>query len=177
MATTPIRLMTFEEFEQLPNPRGGKYELHHGELVFVPPPKHGYYKIQLRLRSLLENAVGSLGVVSTEMGFRPLGEREYWVADVVFVAQERWDQVQLDGYFSGSPDLVIEVLSPSNRRRKMLDKCKLCLDTGSREFWIVNLDLRQVEVSTPDGRSITYKSGQEIPLFFDGILAVDQIFA
>jgi Uma2 family endonuclease len=176
VATTPTRLMTFEEFEQLPDPPGGRYELHHGETVFVPPPKHGHYKIQLRLRSLLENAAGRLGVVGIEMGFRPRGEREYWVADVIFVAQDRWNSVPMDGYFSGSPDLVIEVLSPSNVRRKMQDKRELCLATGSREFWIVNMDLRQVEVSAPGGPSITYKSGQQIPLFFGGSLPVDQIF-
>jgi len=42
---------------------------------------------------------------------------------------------------------------------------------------VVNAKLRQVEISTPDGRSITYKSGQEIPLLFGGTLAVDAIFA
>jgi hypothetical protein len=30
----------------------------------------------------------------------------------------------------------------------------------------VNIEHRQVEVSTPDGRSLSYKPGQSIPLFF-----------
>ena len=54
---------------------------------------------------------------------------------------------------------------------------KLRLDTGSREFWIVDIDLREVEVYTPGGFSVTYKCGQEIPLFFGGELAVDEIFS
>ena|GEM_PF-3878740 len=42
---------------------------------------------------------------------------------------------------------------------------------------MVDIDHRQVEVSTPDGRTITYQSGQQIPLFFVATaLAVDAIF-
>jgi hypothetical protein len=59
----------------------------------------------------------------------------------------------------------------------MLDKRKLCLENGSREFWVVDIDHRKVEISTPDGRTITYNSGQQIPLFFAATaLAVDAIF-
>lgn len=38
MAATPTRLLTFAEFEQLPDPKAGRYELRHGELVTVAPP-------------------------------------------------------------------------------------------------------------------------------------------
>ena len=60
----------------------------------------------------------------------------------------------------GAPELVVEILSPSS------DKKTLCLENGSREFWIVDLNHREVEVSTPDGLTVTYKPGQDIPLFF-----------
>jgi hypothetical protein len=42
----------------------------------------------------------------------------------------------------------------------------------------VDIDHRQVEVSTADGLRVTYKSGQQIRLFFAGgePLAVDVIF-
>jgi Uma2 family endonuclease len=117
-----------------------------------------------------------------EMGFRPQPEHEYWIADVAFIAKARWETIPWKGNLSGSPELVIEVLSPSNTAAEMRDKRKLCLETGSREFWIVDLDLREVEVSAKDGPTIIYKSGQEIPLFFveafgGGGLAVDAIFS
>jgi Uma2 family endonuclease len=37
--TTKTGLVTVEEFLKLPEPREGHYELHHGEVVLVPPPK------------------------------------------------------------------------------------------------------------------------------------------
>jgi len=69
------------------------------------------------------------------------------------------------------------VLSPSNTAMEMLDKEALCLENGAREFWVVDLERRQVRVSNPDGHSITYKSTQEIPLLFGGSLSVDAIFS
>ena len=176
MATTTTRPMSFEEFAKLPDhPHGLHYELRHGEPVLVPPPIHKHHRIQRRLFRLLERAAGDAGEVSMEMGFQPLGQYEYRIADIVFLAKDRWDSI--DRYLLGSPDLVIEVLSPSNTAAEMRDKRKLCLETGSREFWIVDLELHEVEVSFADGRIVNYKSGQQVPLLFGGSLAVDDIFS
>ncbi len=177
MATTTTRLMTFEEFEKLPDLPGGHYELHHGEVVFVSLPFHEHHLVQYALLRLLDRSAGNAGRVSMEFGYRPRGQHEYWVADVVFLAKDRWDAIPRKGILSGSPELVIEVLSPSNTAAEMRDKRKLCLETGCLEFWMVDIEQREVEVSTPDGRAITYSSGQSIPLFFGGSLSVDEIFS
>jgi Uma2 family endonuclease len=180
VATTTTKLMTFAEFEQLPDAREGfPYELRHGELVKLVFPKMKHFFIQQRLRRLLENAAGDTGIAATELGFRALAEYEYRRADVAFVSKDRWESCEPNDYFRGAPEIVIEVLSPSNTVTEMLDKEKLCLENGCKEFWIVDPDLRLVKVSTPDGRTITYRSGQEIPLpLLNGAcLAVDSIFA
>ncbi len=179
MATTPAKLMTFAEFEKVPDhPRGLHCELRQGELVLVAPPKHKHYLVQRRLRRLLEKAAGGAGEVDIELGFRPLPEYEYMEADVAFVSRDRWDQIPREGNMQGPPELVIEVLSPSNTAAEIRRKRKLCLENGSHEFWVVDGDHREVELSTPDGHTITYKSGQQIPLFFapGAHVAVDAIF-
>jgi len=177
VATSTTKLMTFAEFEQLPDPPGGvRLELRHGQLFHVAPPKFEHSRVQWQLRRLLERAAGNAGMTTTEFGFRPTPENEYFIADVVVAAPERWKSTDPGGYFRGAPDLVVEILSLSNTAAEMLDKGNTCLENGSREFWIVGMDHRQVEVSTPDGHTITYKSGQEIPLFFGGSLAVDSNF-
>lgn len=180
MASPPTRLMSFEEFEQLPEtPRGFRYELRHGEPVQMPPANHPHYCTQLRLQEMLTEAAGSAGVVGIEMAFRPHPDLEYWQADVAFVSRARWDHIPHTGHLAGAPDLVVEVLSPSNTAAEILDdRRNICLENGSREFWLVNIDHRQVEVSTPDGRSLIYRAGQSIPLFFapEAALAVGSIF-
>jgi Uma2 family endonuclease len=169
--------MTFAEFEQLPTPEDGRLELRHGEVVKVPPPKLKHAIIQENLRELLKHAAAGAGRVFLEFGFKALPDGEYRIADVVFIAEDRWNQRKDGSYFIDAPDLVIEVLSPSNTATEMRDRKKVCLENGSVEFWIVDFALREIEVSTRDGHSVTYKSGQEIPLFFGGSVAVDAIFA
>ena len=60
----------------------------------------------------------------------------------------------------------------------MLDRREICLASGAGEFWLVDSERRQVEVSTPDGHTITYKSGRWLPLSFapSSQIAVDAIF-
>jgi Uma2 family endonuclease len=168
--------MTFAEFEKLPDCEF-RLELRHGQTVEMPPPKHAHYAIQQQLLALLIQAAGGAGRFGTEMGFQ-LGQRNFRVADVGFVSREVWDAIPPNGYLTRAPELVVEVLSPSNTVEEMRDKRKLCLENGSREFWVVDPVQREVEISTPDGRSIIYKSGQQIPLFFAGerTLAVDAVF-
>jgi Uma2 family endonuclease len=180
VATTTTRLMTVEEYAKIPNPPGGVNELFHGEPVTVPFPQYPHVRAQWQLRRLLDAAAGDTGVVDKEFPYRPLPEHECWGADVAYLTRARWDSI--DRYLMGAPELVVEVLSPSNTMAKLRDKRKICLENGSREFWVVDTDLREVEVSTADGRAVIYTSGQEIPLFFveslgGGRLAVDEIFS
>jgi Uma2 family endonuclease len=175
---TPTKLMTFAEFDQVPDPEGPYYlELHQGEPVEMPSPRIDHLFVQKRLVWLLD-AAGPDGAAIFELGFRALPEHEYRVADVAYCTRERWAKVDRQGQFMGVPEIVVEVLSPSNTVSEMLAKEQLCLQNGGREFWIVDIERHQVKVSTPDGHTITYKSGQQIPLFFaSGVdLAVDAIF-
>ena len=165
MASTPTRLMTFGEFERLPNPKSGRLELRHGELFTGAPPIHKHYLARRRLRRLLEHAAGEAGIVDTEMAYRAQDGYEYRIADIAFVRIERWKRIFEESNLRGAPDLVIEILSPSNTVAEIFDKRALCLENGATEFWVVDTGHRQVEVSTADGRAVTYRSGQQIPLF------------
>src|SRR5579862_4277741 len=169
--------MSFAEFERLPDSKDSWRELRHGELVTVAPPKYDHFLLQQVLRDLLDKAAAGAGRAYTEVGFRPRQEHDYRIADVTYASSERWARHKGEPYFRGAPDLVIAVLSPANTVAEMLDKEEVSLEAGCQEFWLVDADRRQVKVSTPDGRTITYRSGQEIPLFFGGRIAVDSIFA
>jgi Uma2 family endonuclease len=175
--SAPARLMSFAEFANLPDPPGGRYELHHGELVLVTYPLFPQVKAQRQLRLLLEAAAGDAGVVDKEMPFRPLPEYQGWSADVAFVSKARWDAV--DRHLMGAPELVIEVLSPSNTAAEMLDREQICLENGAQEFWVVDTNRKIIKVSTAGGRTVIYKAGQSIPLFFapGKSIPVDEVFA
>ena len=48
----------------------------------------------------------------------------------------------------GAPDLVIEILSPSTRSNDRLRKYNLYQQAGVREYWIVDPDMRVLQVHT-----------------------------
>jgi Uma2 family endonuclease len=171
--------MTVEEFRRLPEGGPVSFELRHGELVEATRPNFRHHRTQERFVESLQAASAGIGHVSWEVAFRALPQYELRVADVAWVTQERWDSVNPEDNLHGAPELVIEVLSPSNTAAEIFDKEQLCLEHGCLEFWVADADRRQVKVTTPDGHTITYRAGQEIPLllFGSGTLSVDALFS
>jgi Uma2 family endonuclease len=162
MATSQT-LLTVDEYSRVPPPPDGRWELRSGELVKVTYPKQPHTRVQNRLVRLLSARVQTFGVVDKECPFKA-GEHELRSADVAVVSHVRWAADTPDGYLDGAPEVVIEVVSPSNTADEIAEKEALCLARGAREFWLVNPKLRTVRVSTPDKRSMTYESGDVIPL-------------
>lgn len=142
-------------------------------------PKARHTRRQRRLRKLLEGFLESRGIVNTELPFRALPEHELRAADVAFVTSERWKAVDDNDVLHGAPEIVIEILSPSNSAIEMAERCAIGLQNGSVQFWTADDRNREIKVSTPDGITRTYKSGDSIPLPFveDQSLAVDAVFA
>ncbi|MDR1908646.1 MAG: Uma2 family endonuclease [Spirochaetaceae bacterium] len=67
---------------------------------------------------------------------------------------------------NGAPDLIIEVLSPSNPRHDLLLKFNLYLRAGVREYWIVDPETKTVIVYTlKDGRyeAVSYEAESSLP--------------
>jgi len=170
--------MTVEQVRALPDPPGGRYELHHGELVKVSFPKRRHWRVQQRLVELLKAAAGNRGVVGPEFPFRPLPEYEFWGADVALVTHERDDRTDLDENLLGVPEVVIEILSPSNTVAEMNDKKATCLENGCVEFWLVDPKRRTVEITDRKFATVMYREGDQIPLAVlgDVKMSVAEIF-
>jgi len=177
---TATALITVEEFLRIPEPVGEySYELHRGEVIQVTRPRLKHMIRQGRIRDLLRAVMPEGGYAEIEFAFRPLPEHELRVADVGYARPERWVHADPDDIFAGAPDLVVEVLSPSNTASEILEKEELCLENGCVEFWVVDDQRKQVRVTTSSGRVATYKPGQSVPLdvLGGGTPAVDLIFS
>jgi len=175
-AAEPL-LMTVEQYRALPDREDVIQELHWGQVVTLSQPKMGHTKLQHRLVELLRPGTEKKGIVAYECPFRALPEYELRAADVAFVSHSRWAATDDDDNLHGSPELAIEVLSPSNTKSEMREKASLCLSTGAEEFWIVDPNRKSVTVMRRQGGTVVYGPGDRIPLaLFGGDLAVDQIF-
>jgi Uma2 family endonuclease len=58
--------------------------------------------------------------------------------DLLFILKENADIIR--GHVHGSPDLIIEILSPSNRRRDLITKKLLYEKFAVKEYWIIDPD-------------------------------------
>jgi len=176
-AAEPL-LMTVEQYRQLPDREDVIQELHWGMVVTLTRPKMRHAKLQSRLVRLLRPAAEPMGVVETEVAFRAFPEYDLRGADVAYVSRERWEATGDDDNLHGSPELVIEVLSPSNTKAEIHEKAVLCLSTGAQAFWVVDSKRKTVSVTSKGGDPVVYEIGGRIPLsMFDSYLDVSEIFA
>jgi Uma2 family endonuclease len=100
--------------------------------------------VALQLARLLDDharAHGGLAVVSpVDVA---LFDHSVVQPDVVYVSQERLTIAARR--FEGTPDLVVEVVSPGSARRDRLWKLKLYAEASVREYWIVDPGARAFE--------------------------------
>ncbi|MDR3173600.1 MAG: Uma2 family endonuclease, partial [Treponema sp.] len=71
------------------------------------------------------------------------------------------------GSVDGPPDLVLEILSPSNTQKLMFLKFEAYLNAGVREYWVLDPEQKKVQVHVlQEGRYISsaYKNDDVVPV-------------
>ena len=153
MATT--KLWTIEELEREGAPEG-RWELIDGELVEMSPSSRASSRIGLRFGRHLANHVEPRGlgeVHGAEGGFVLFPERPrptLRVPDAAFVRADRLVNQDEDGFLHLAPDLVVEVISPSDRLDEVLAKVDMWLEAGVRLLWLVDPVAHTVTVYEPE---------------------------
>lgn len=184
MSATLTRPMTADELLAMPDD-GWRYELVKGELCKMAPTGDEHGEITVELTAALHAHVKKhkLGkVYAAETGFKLESDPDTVRApDIAFVRRERVEATgRLPGFRSGAPDLVVEVLSPSDRIGKIEGKVAQWLEGGARMVWIVSPKLHTVTVyrSLTDALMLTEKNtldgGEVVPGFE---IKVAEIFA
>jgi Uma2 family endonuclease len=146
-ATTTPTLLTFEEFEHLPDVPG-KRELLDGELIELPPPKRRHTIIQHRIAEALRQYAVEHGLlVFIEAGFRMGARRREWLQpDVSVVSSEQEERAAIDpnGYYQGSPLIAVEVISPANTAETVERKLAKFFENGAGEVWVAYPKTRRI---------------------------------
>lgn len=150
------RVWTAADLAALPDDPAYRYELVGGRLVKMSPTggTHGRRTHDLGTALGVYAVQHGLGVVlGAETGFnltRPGERRETVLApDVAFVRAENAPLTETDDFPRLVPDLVGEVASPSDSRRRMVEKARRWLDRGVHLVWVVWPRRREVDVWQP----------------------------
>ncbi len=159
MTATLPKLLTAEEFGKLPNPvDGSKQELVKGRIVQMPPVqgRHGIIVSRIDRRVGVYVETHKLGWTAVESGVvistRPDTVRG---PDFSFYSIARQPQMP-DGYFEIPSDLVVEVLSPDDRRPRVLAKIREYIDAGVKLVWLVDPETNVVTVYSGNMRGVEH---------------------
>lgn len=71
-------------------------------------------------------------------------------ADVVFISKKRLPELHDEGFLEIAPELIVEVLSPNDKRKNINDKIKEYLAIGVQWVWVVDPRSRTLQVYSPD---------------------------
>ena len=141
-------LITADELLMMPRD-GRRRELVRGELIDMSPTNYDHGMIAIRLASLLDSFARprQLGhVLGTDSGF--LLEKDpdtVRAPDVAFVRADRVPSPEERRRFPAlAPDLVAEVVSPSDRSAEIESKVHDYLNAGVRLIWVLYPSTRTV---------------------------------
>lgn len=146
MAAT-AKVWTLEEVHSLPDD-GNKYELIHGELYVTPPPTDSHETIAARLTRLLDPFVAAHDLGYVYRAKAVVRVRGSEVEPDLFVRQPHPDP-EGDWDTAPIPILVVEIVSPSTRRRDYGPKKSFYMEIGVAEYWIVERERRAITVIRP----------------------------
>lgn len=136
---------TYEEYARLQSDQ--RYEVIDGELLMVPAPDtwHQDWSRQLYRRIDAHVLRGKLG----EVFFAPmdvvLDEKNTVQPDIIFVSKANRQIIQKAAIF-GTPDLLVELVSPSSVRRDRYIKHRLYARFGVKEYWLGDPANKALEV-------------------------------
>lgn len=151
---SPPGFMTADELlhVHLPDKR---VELVRGVLVVREPSGYRHGEVTARLTKVLIDYADAhdLGhVLAGDSGFKLASNPDTVRGpDVAFIRRERLPHPSPVGYAGLAPDLVVEVLSPSDRAGEVLSKVADWLNAGTTLVWVVDPERRLVRVYRQDG--------------------------
>jgi Uma2 family endonuclease len=145
------RKLTYADYEQIPED-GMRHEIIDGVHYVTPAPtrRHQYLLAKLTARLFTFAEERRLGQVYAAPFDVLFSDHDIVQPDLVFFSNERLGALN-DKNAQGAPDLAIEVLSPSTRRRDLMLKRRLYERDGVREYWVVDPERGTVAVHRRSG--------------------------
>lgn len=150
MSAVLEKTITVEEFYEKAL-EGFRGELVKGELRETMPTSilHGIIAGRIAIilgMFVLQNKLGE--VLTAETGFKLfVNEKTVRVPDVAFLSNEKLAEVEdFSKFYNGTPDLAVEVISPSESYDEVQEKLEDYLAAGVKMVWIVRPKQKTVTV-------------------------------
>lgn len=153
-----------KDLERLPDESFLTYEIIDGELIVSRQPHLRHGAIIMAVGQFFRPAVNAIGgLVLAEPGIVWGEEAEDNVApDVAIVLPDRL-HLATGRTLSGTPNIVMEIVSPGSIEVDYIKKRDLYARTGAQEYWIIDWQRQVIEVwmfTESPARAVAYTIGQ-----------------
>lgn len=140
---------TSADLELLPE-NSDRYEIIDGELYMTRAPHWKHQTAIARITKVfvswsdqtkLGKTIINPGIIFTD--------NDNVIPDLIWISNQRLESsVDESGHFTNAPELIVEVLSqkPKDIKRDKETKLKLYSNRGVREYWVVDWQLKEVEI-------------------------------
>jgi Uma2 family endonuclease len=137
--------LTYRDYARLTPPDSGDYELHDGNIILMPTPTPKHQRLSMRLSNRLFNHIetNQLGEVFTAPMDTVFTANDVLQPDLLYLSTSRLHLIG-DKKIEGAPDLVVEILSPSNTTKEMSYKKFIYEVSEVREYWVINVEKKTI---------------------------------
>jgi Uma2 family endonuclease len=139
--------LTYDDFVLFPDD-GKRHELIDGEHYVTPSPNRRHQELVGRFHLIIGGWLQShpIGRVYLSPFDVVISQFDVVEPDLLYMSNERAAQVLTEANVQGVPELVIEIGSPSTRKRDETIKRRLYERSGVNEYWVVDPELDVVRV-------------------------------
>jgi len=180
------RPFTYADYKDWDLAEGERYELIYGKAYAMSTPNTRHQEVLIELVGQLYNYSRDkpckvyLGPLPVRLFYKADESDDTVVQPDIMVICDK-NKLGPEGC-RGAPDLVIEILSPSNTAIEMKRKLNLYQEAGVREYWIIDPENKDITVYRfQEGAILTYtlKKDATVPvgIFPDLIINLKQVFA
>ena len=177
-----LPLLTGEELSEIGDI--GPYELVEGRIVKMSPTKMPHGKIEMRLARYFGNYVeeNNLGEINGgEVGIYTQRDPDtIRTADLLFISHERLGKATPGGFLDVAPELIVEIMSPSDRWIDVRKKLREYFEIGVMVVLVVEPDEQVISVyrSTTDVQELSISDTLKLDDILPGFeLALKKLFA
>ncbi len=138
---------TYQDYLELPDEPGYRFEILEGELIKEPSPNVMHQRASRRLQRILEDYFWTIDPAG-EIFDAPLDvtfQDTTVVQPDLFYVSGKQGQIIKDARIDGSPTLVVEIISPSTSRKDRLKKLQIYQRAQVQHYWLVNPDEKTLE--------------------------------
>lgn len=143
--------VSYEEYLKMTEASENRYEYIDGEIILQAAP---LYPHQRAVKEIFGEFINWFRDKQCEPLVSPFDVTLYRLGNekkinvvqpdiLVICDRENIDQ---EGRYSGTPTLVVEVLSDSTRRKDLVQKLALYMESGVQEYWVVNTAASEIYI-------------------------------